>query len=151
MPFQLLEYTWNWMRWKDDLYGDLYEIKRWFVWWVDKNLDGSDHDLYEGNIPTCSCAKWGKPWGTHSELPICGWDSNPLPPECKSGASLPFQPTHSKDGHISISISISGVITQGDPCTMTNFWSIVRPHLLYSTSSPIPLTKYIILHNVISS
>jgi hypothetical protein len=31
------------------------------------------------------------------------------------------------------------------------FWSIVRSHLLYSASSPVPLTKYSILHKGISS
>jgi hypothetical protein len=41
---------------------------------------------------------------------------------------------------------------QGDPCTATIFWSVVRPHiLLYSASSTVPLTKYGILHSRISS
>jgi hypothetical protein len=39
-------------------------------------------------------------------------------------------------------ISISRVGSQSDPCTATIFWSIVRPHMLYSASSPVPLTKY---------
>jgi hypothetical protein len=42
---------------------------------------------------------------------------------------------------------MSGVDAQGDPCTATMFWFIVRPHFLYSASSPVPLTKYTILHN----
>jgi len=45
----------------------------------------------------------------------------------------------------SISVSMSDVGAQGDPCTATVFFSIVRPHLLYSASSPVPVTKYIIL------
>jgi hypothetical protein len=49
------------------------------------------------------------------------------------------------------SISIREVGAQGDPCIATIFWSVVHPHLLYSASSPIPLTKYSILHNGISS
>jgi hypothetical protein len=40
---------------------------------------------------------------------------------------------------------------QGDPCTGTIFWSIVPPHLLYSASSPLPLTTQCILYNGISS
>jgi hypothetical protein len=43
---------------------------------------------------------------------------------------------------------MSGVGAQGDPCTATILWSVVRPHPLYSTNSPVPLTKYIILHIV---
>jgi len=46
-----------------------------------------------------------------------------------------------------LSVSMSGVGEQGDPCTAT----IVRPHLLYSASSPVLLTKYNTLHNGISS
>jgi hypothetical protein len=38
---------------------------------------------------------------------------------------------------------MSLVGAQGDPCTASIFWSIVRPHLLYSASRPVPLTKYI--------
>jgi hypothetical protein len=49
------------------------------------------------------------------------------------------------------SVSMNGVGAQGDPCIATILWSIVRPHLLYSASSPAPLTKYSILHNRISS
>jgi hypothetical protein len=45
---------------------------------------------------------------------------------------------------------MSGVGTQGDPYTATIFWSIVRPHLLYSASSPVRLAKYSILHKIIS-
>jgi hypothetical protein len=37
--------------------------------------------------------------------------------------------------------------TQGDSCTTTIFSSVVHAHLLYSASSPIPLTKYSILDN----
>jgi hypothetical protein len=40
---------------------------------------------------------------------------------------------------------------QGDPCTTTIFRCIVCLQLLYSANSPIPLTKYSILHNGISS
>jgi hypothetical protein len=50
-----------------------------------------------------------------------------------------------------MAMSVNGVGTKGDPCTLTAFWSIVCPFLLYSTSSPIPLTKYTVLHNRISS
>jgi hypothetical protein len=35
---------------------------------------------------------------------------------------------------------------QGDPCTTTVFWYIVRPRLLYSASSPVHLTNNSILH-----
>jgi hypothetical protein len=52
---------------------------------------------------------------------------------------------------ISVSISMSEVDAQGDSCTATIFWSIMFPCLLYSASSSIPLTKYSILHNGISS
>jgi hypothetical protein len=44
-------------------------------------------------------------------------------------------------------MSTSGVGALGDPCTATISWSIVRPNLLYSASSPLPLTKYCILHS----
>jgi hypothetical protein len=47
-------------------------------------------------------------------------------------------------------MSLSGVGIQVDPCTATIFWSIVHPHLLYSASSPVPLTKHSILRNRIS-
>jgi hypothetical protein len=47
--------------------------------------------------------------------------------------------------------SVSGMGTQSDPCTDTIFMSIVHPCLLYSTCSPVHLTKYNIIHNVISS
>jgi hypothetical protein len=40
---------------------------------------------------------------------------------------------------------------QGDPCAATVLWSVVRPHLLYSASSPVPLIKYSIFHRGISS
>jgi hypothetical protein len=43
---------------------------------------------------------------------------------------------------LNLYISMSGVGIQGNPCTMTIFWCIVHPHLLYSTSSPVLLTKY---------
>jgi hypothetical protein len=42
----------------------------------------------------------------------------------------------------------SGMSAQGDPCTDTIFWYTVRPHLLYSASSTVPLTKYNILHPI---
>jgi hypothetical protein len=32
---------------------------------------------------------------------------------------------------------MTGVGAQGDPCTATIFWSVVRSHLLYSANSPI--------------
>jgi hypothetical protein len=50
------------------------------------------------------------------------------------------------DISICISISMSGVAAQGNPCTVTIFWCIVRPHRLYSASSSVLLTKYSILH-----
>jgi hypothetical protein len=53
-------------------------------------------------------------------------------------------------GFEEFSISMSEVGSQGDPCTASILLSIVRPHLLYSSSSTVPLTKYSILHNGIS-
>jgi hypothetical protein len=38
-----------------------------------------------------------------------------------------------------VNISVRGVGIQGDSCTVTIFWSIVHPHLLYSASSPVRL------------
>jgi hypothetical protein len=52
---------------------------------------------------------------------------------------------------VPIIISMSGMGAQGYPCTTAIFWSIVCQHLLYSTSNPISLTKYSMLHNRISS
>jgi hypothetical protein len=43
--------------------------------------------------------------------------------------------------HFGISIGITMVGAQGNPCSATILWSIVRPHLLYSTSSLIPLRQ----------
>jgi hypothetical protein len=49
-------------------------------------------------------------------------------------------------------VSMRRVGAQGDPCTATSLWSVVRSHiLLYSASSSVPLTKYSILHSRISS
>jgi hypothetical protein len=45
---------------------------------------------------------------------------------------------------------MSGVGAQDDPCTATIFWSIVRHHLIYSASSPVPLTECSVLHNGIN-
>jgi hypothetical protein len=45
---------------------------------------------------------------------------------------------------------MSGVGAQGDPCTATIFWYIVRHHLIYSASSPVPLTECSVLHNGIN-
>jgi hypothetical protein len=45
---------------------------------------------------------------------------------------------------------MSEVGAQGDPCTTIIFWSVAHPHVLYSASNPVPLTKYSILHNGIS-
>jgi hypothetical protein len=47
--------------------------------------------------------------------------------------------------HMNICMSISGVVAQGNPRNVTIFWSVVCPHLLYSTSSPVPLTKYMVI------
>jgi hypothetical protein len=49
------------------------------------------------------------------------------------------------------SMSVGGVDAQGDPCTATIFWSIARRHMLYSASSPVPVTKYSNLHNGMQS
>jgi hypothetical protein len=40
---------------------------------------------------------------------------------------------------------VSGMGAIGDPCTATISWSIVQSHLLYSASSPAPITKHSIL------
>jgi hypothetical protein len=48
-------------------------------------------------------------------------------------------------------MSMSEVGAQGDPCMMTIFLSIVRPHLLYSTSSRVAVSKYSVLHSRLSS
>jgi hypothetical protein len=47
--------------------------------------------------------------------------------------------------------NINEVGAQGDPCTATIFWSIMSPHLLYSSGSPVPLTKlqYLTKRNLI--
>jgi hypothetical protein len=50
-----------------------------------------------------------------------------------------------------LSIGMSGVGTQGDPCTATIFCTLAHSHLLYSVTSSISLSKYGILYNVISS
>jgi hypothetical protein len=50
-----------------------------------------------------------------------------------------------------VSSSMRGVGAQGDPCTATIIWSIVHLHVLYSASSSILLTEYIVLQNEISS
>jgi hypothetical protein len=46
---------------------------------------------------------------------------------------------------------MSGVGTQGDPCTATIFRPVMHPYLLYSASSTIPLTnvKYLTQRNLI--
>jgi hypothetical protein len=48
-------------------------------------------------------------------------------------------------------ININEVVAQGDPCTATILWSIMSPHLLYSSGSPVPLTKlqYLTKRNLI--
>jgi hypothetical protein len=48
-------------------------------------------------------------------------------------------------------MNTSGAGTQGNPCIAIIFWYILRPRLLYSSSNPIPLKKYNILHKEISS
>jgi hypothetical protein len=48
-------------------------------------------------------------------------------------------------------MSINGVGAQGNPCTVTIFWSIVQTHLLYSASTPRLVIKHSILYNGISS
>jgi hypothetical protein len=50
-----------------------------------------------------------------------------------------------------LQIVMSGLGAQGDPCTATIFCPIVCPHLLYSASSPLSLTKFSILRNWILS
>jgi hypothetical protein len=47
--------------------------------------------------------------------------------------------------------SVSERIWVGWEQNATIFWSIVRPHILYSASTPTPLTKYSFLHNGMSS
>jgi hypothetical protein len=41
----------------------------------------------------------------------------------------------------SISIIASSVGQLVDPCTTTILWTIARPHLLYSSNSPVPLSS----------
>jgi hypothetical protein len=48
-------------------------------------------------------------------------------------------------------MNINRVGAKGNLCTATIFSSIVRPHLLYCASNPVPLTKYSIPHKGISS
>jgi hypothetical protein len=50
----------------------------------------------------------------------------------------------------SCSVSVSGVGAQGDPCTATIFDLLCFP-ILYSAHSPMPLTKFSILHSGILS
>jgi hypothetical protein len=42
-------------------------------------------------------------------------------------------------------MSIRWVGAQGNACPATTFWSVGRPHLIYSASSPVPLSKNSIL------
>jgi hypothetical protein len=44
---------------------------------------------------------------------------------------------------------MSGVDAQGDPCTATIFWSIVRPHLLHFSSSPYTCQSRVYYSNLI--
>jgi hypothetical protein len=50
-----------------------------------------------------------------------------------------------------MSISKSPVGAQDDPYTTTVILSVVCPHVLYSASSPLPLTKYSIVQSGILS
>jgi hypothetical protein len=42
----------------------------------------------------------------------------------------------------SLSVSVSVVSVQNNPCAVTIRWYILHPHVLYSASSPVPVTRY---------
>jgi hypothetical protein len=50
-----------------------------------------------------------------------------------------------------MNMSKIAVGAQDDPYTTTVFLSVVCPHVLYSASSPLPLTKYSIVQSGIPS
>jgi hypothetical protein len=56
---------------------------------------------------------------------------------------------HLNKAFLCFNISISVVGPQGNPYTSIIFWSILHPHLLYSASSPVPLTINVYLSNKI--
>jgi hypothetical protein len=90
-------------------------------------------------------------WGTRTQSRnLVGKQLLRHHPDRQASKTPPEQKSLTLDKY-DVSVIMSGIRVQGDPCTATIFWSIARLHPLYSASSPVTLTKYSIIHNRISS